>query len=128
MTWPQDWSITRSAPGRIRLGALLFLLVVVALGYLATKLGPPYWTYLNMVDPVKNAAMTMVTSRTSDERIRSELIRHAKENDLSLDSDNIDISHDGALLTVRVAWVAPVELPYYRYDLRFQIEERVPLR
>ena len=129
MTWPHGSSMHGSAPGKIRPGAVLFVLMVVALVYLATKFVPPYWTYLSMMDPVKSAAMTMATSRSSDDpRMRTELIRQASENGLTLDNDNIEISQDGSVLTVRLTWVAPVELPWYRYDLHFQIAERVPLR
>ena len=121
--------MNRSAPGKIRPGVVLFILVVAAVIYLATKFVPPYWTYLSMVDPVKNAAMTMVTSRnTDDSRARADLIRQAKENGLTLEKDDIEITQDGLMLTVRVSWVAPVDLPRYRYDLHFQLEERVPLR
>ena len=115
------------APGRVRLGAVLFILMAVAGIYLASKFGPPCWTYLSMKDPVKEAAMALVAS-TDENTVRAELIRRAQEQGITLDDEDIDITRDETMLTVRVAWVAPVELPRYRYDLRFRIEERVPLR
>ena len=119
--------MNRPAPGKIRLGVVLFILVVAAGIYLATKFVPPYWTYLSMQDPVKEAAVAVVTS--SDEpRARAELMRRAGDEGLALDENNIAIAREEGMLVVRVTWVAPVELPQYRYNLHFRIEERVPLR
>ncbi len=116
-----------SASGKISLKALLFILVVVAGIYLAIKLVPPYWSYLSMVDPVKEAAAALAM-RSDEARVRADLVRRAKEQDLTLEEANIEINRDGPMLLLRVSWVARVDLPRYRYDIPFQIEERVPLR
>jgi len=126
MAWSQGRGVDRWARGRIRLGALLCILVAAAAMYLAIKFVPPFWTYLSMQDPVKEAAMTMVASG-NEASVRADLIRQAAAQGLTLEDDNIDITQDGTILVVRITWVAPVELPRYRYDLRFRIEERVPL-
>jgi hypothetical protein len=55
-------------------------------------------------------------------------MRRAREQDLKLTEENIDIAREDGTLVVRVAWVARVELPRKSYDLSFRIEERVPLR
>ena len=125
--WCQARGINGSAPGKIRLGAVLLILVVAAAIYLAIKLAPPYWTYLSMKDPVKEAAMAIL-STTDEATMRADLIRRAQQQGLTLDDDNIDITRDNAMLVIRVTWVAPVDLPRYRHILRFRIEERVPLR
>ena len=127
MTWPHGSSRHGSAPGKIRPGVVLFVLVVVALIYLATKFVPPYWTYLSMTDPVKEGAMAMVSS-ADEQSVRADLIRRAKQQGLTLDDDSIDIIRNGSTVVVRVSWVTPVELPHYRYDIHFRVEERVALR
>lgn len=125
--WPQGRGVDGSAPGRIRLGALLFVLAAAAGIYLAINFIPPYWTYLSMQDPVKEAAMA-AAARGDEARVRADLIRRAKELDLTLEEDNIEITRDGPMLLIRVSWVARVDLPRYRYDIPFRVEERVPLR
>ena len=55
-------------------------------------------------------------------------MQNADAAGMSPSDDNIEISQDGTMLTVRLTWVAPVNLYWYRYDLHFQIAERVPLR
>ncbi len=106
---------------------MLFLLVVGGGIYLAAKFIPPYWIYLSMQDPVKEAAMGMAT-HGNEAKVRADLIYRAKEQGLSLDEDNIEISRDGAMAVVRVRWMARVDLPRYRYDLPFRVEERVLVR
>ncbi len=115
------------APGRIRLGVLLFILVVAAGVYLASKFIPPYWTYLSMQDPVKEAAMASVMA-AGEGRARADIIRRAQEQGLTLSEDNIEFRREGPMLVVRVTWVASVELPRYRYTIPFLVEERVRLR
>jgi hypothetical protein len=103
----------------------MFILVVAAGIYLAMKYVPPYWTYLSMQDPVKEAAMAAVT-QAGEASARSELIRRARDNGLDLEDENIQIIREGPILVVRVAWVTPVELPRYRHVIHFRIEQRVP--
>ena len=105
----------------------MFILVVVAGIYGAIKFVPPYWTYLSMKDPVKETAMAML-SAADEQSARADLIRRAKERGLTLDDDDIEIARNGSIVVVRVSWVTPVELPHYRYDIHFRVEERMALR
>ncbi len=115
------------APGKIRLGVVLLVLVVVVGIYLVIQFLPPYWTYLSMTDPVKEAAMAAVSS-PDEARTKAELVRRARIEGLALNEDNIEIVREEGMLVVRVTWVTPVELPRYRYNLHFRVEERIPLR
>jgi hypothetical protein len=127
--WPQGQGVDTWAPGKTRLGALFFILLVIAGIYLAIKFIPPYWTYLSMQDPVKEAAMTLAMQGGDEVKVRADLVRQAAAQGLAFDDDNIYIDRQGGvLLVVRVRWVARVDLPGLRYRIPFRIEERVPLR
>jgi hypothetical protein len=106
---------------------LLFVLVLILGVYLAIKFVPPYWTYLSMQDPVKEAAL-MLATRADEAKVRADLLRQAKEQGLAIDDNNIDIDRDGVMVVVRVAWATSVDLPGYRYTIPFRIESRVPQR
>ena len=112
-------------PGMTRLGILLGLLVLIGGIYLGTKFIPPYWAYLSMLDPVKESAMAMA-ARGDEERIRTNLIAKAKQLDVELDGENVEIVRDGNVVLVRVAWEVPVDLPRYRHTLRFHVESQSP--
>ena len=127
MVRPGRRGVSLMIPGKVTLGALVFVLVVVVGVYLAGKFIPPYWSYLSMQDPVKEAAMLAV-SGASEAAVRADIMRRAREQDLRLTEENIDIAREDGTLVVRVAWVARVELPRKPYDLSFRIEERIRLR
>jgi len=47
----------RDPAGLVRLKVLAVLLVLVGMGYVASKIIPPYWDYLSLHDPIKEAAI-----------------------------------------------------------------------
>ena len=47
----------QAPPGLSRLGTLIWLLLLAGGVYLGVKFVPPYWDYLSMLEPVKEAAM-----------------------------------------------------------------------
>ncbi len=110
--------------GVTRLRALLFLVVLIAIGYLAATLGPPYWTYFSMFDPVKEASLA-ATLPDGEQRARETLAYKARELGIELGEDgvSVDSTPDGEAV-VRVAWSVPVNLLWYRHTLRFDIERR----
>jgi len=107
---------------------LLFILVVVAAVYVAIMFIPPFWTYLSMQDPVKEAALTVVTTRDGEAAARADLLRKSRDLGLRLEDENIEIARVGQELVVRVTWVTPVDLPRYRHNLHFRVEQRVSAR
>ena len=127
MVRPGRREVNMMIPGKVTLGTSVFILVMVVGVYLAIKFVPPYWSYLSMQDPVKEAAMLAV-SGASEASVRADIMRRAREQDLRLTEENIDIAREDGTLVVRVAWVARVELPRKPYDLSFRIEERIRLR
>lgn len=107
---------------------MLFILVVGVVVYLAIVLVPPYWDYLSMQDPVRDAAVTAVTTRDGEVTARADILRKAREIGLRLQDENIEIVHEGQELVVRVSWVEPVDLGRYRYNLQFRVEQRISTR
>jgi hypothetical protein len=111
------------ARGAVRPGFVVFLLIVIVVGYLAVVFVPAYWTYFSMLDPVKEAAI-MAASPAGEEAARARLLREARQAGLALDEDAVEFVRLEAEQVVRVRWSVPVELPRYRYTLRFNIERR----
>jgi hypothetical protein len=113
-------------PGRINY-KLLFFLAVLGVGcFLAIKFIPPYWTYLSLQDPVKEAALGLGSRPGGEEAAREDLIRRAAQHGVALGAQNIEFVRDGSMMILRVRWSETVELPGYRVRIPFQIEQRVP--
>lgn len=104
---------------------LVTLAVLAGLVYFGTKLGPPYWNYLAMHDPVKEAAMAM-SRRVAEAEVRAGLIARARATDVVLEEENIEILQRGNFAVVRVNWEVPLDIPMYRRTLQFHIEQAVP--
>jgi hypothetical protein len=117
------WS--RAPRGEGRLGAYLTLLILLAGIYAGIKLVPPYWTYLGMQQPVKEAAL--LASRPNGEALAlQKIVTAGKEYDLELTEEQIEITITAETLTLRVTWEEPVEFFRYRKVLRFTVESSAP--
>ena len=115
----------RDPAGLVRLKVLVVLLILVGMGYVASKIIPPYWDYLSLQDPVKEAAIAYARQGKEAE-VRAELIARARHVGVALDEEKVDVGQEGNWVVVRVAWEVPLEIPMYRHTLRFRIEKTVP--
>ncbi len=115
----------RGASGLVSLKVLVTLLVLGGIGYVGVKLIPPYWEYLSLQDPVKEAAVAYARQGKEAE-VRTELIARAKSVGVALDEESVEIGQEGNLVVVRVTWEVPLDIPMYRRTLRFRIEKGVP--
>jgi hypothetical protein len=106
---------------------VVFLLIVVAIGYTAAAFVPPYWAYLSMMDPVKEAAFEAAGPR-GEESARKDLLARAVDLGVPLDEEGVQFSRVEAEQIIRVSWDVPVSLPIYQHTLHFQIEQRSLLR
>ena len=115
----------RHSSGFVSLKVLVVLLVLAGLGYVGMKLIPPYWDYLSLQDPVKEAAI-VYARQGKEAEVRAELITRARQIGIALDEERVDIGQEGNQIVVRVAWEVPLDIPLYRRSLRFRIEKWVP--
>jgi hypothetical protein len=115
----------RHASGFVRLKFLLGVVVLAGMGYLGIKIIPPYWDYLSMQDPVKEAAIAYARQGKEAE-VRTELIARARNVGVVLTEEQVDMGQEGNLVVVRVAWEVPLDIPMYRRTLRFRVEKGVP--
>jgi len=109
----------------VSLKVLMVLLVLGGLGYLGVKLIPPYWEYLSLQDPVKEAVVAYARHGKEAE-VRADLIARARQIGITLEEERVEIGQEGNLVVVRVAWEVPLDIPMYRRSLRFRIEHGVP--
>lgn len=115
----------RGPSGLVSFKVLLTVVILGGVGYLGVKLIPPYWDYLSLQDPVKEAAIAYARHGKEAE-VRTELMARARQIGITLDEERVEIGQEGTMIVVRVAWEVPLDIPVYRRTLRFSIEKQVP--
>jgi hypothetical protein len=109
-------SETRSGAGL--LGCFLWILVLLAGGYVAVKLGAPYVDYWRFRDAMQTQAE--LAAVVTDEGIRRSLAETAEQLDIPLEPREIHIRRERRTITIRAKWTREVVLPRYRRTLHFQ--------
>lgn len=104
--------------------ALAGFLAIVALIVAGFQVTPPILANYSFQDDLKNVAMTAGAnpSRT-DEEVRNDVLRKAKEHQLPIKPEQVTIQRIGSpgLMAVYVAteYSVPVNLPGYSFDMHF---------
>jgi hypothetical protein len=112
--------------GRGRLRLLVILSILAGLVYAGKLYGEPYWTYLSMFDPVKEAAMTAAARSGGPEKALEQLQARARAEGLELGEDAIQIIQNDSEVVVRANWDVPIDMILYPHTLHFSIEKRQP--
>lgn len=90
--------------------ALLGLLVVVIAGYLAYAFMPPYFAKYQFGDDVASIARFSGPSTKTEEDIREEVMKKAKENDIPVKPEQVQVSRDGQSVRIRAHYTYVVNL------------------
>jgi hypothetical protein len=103
--------------GRIK--ALLGFALVVAFGYAAWVVGPPYFANYQFQDDLNTEVRFMQNGGKSDDDIKAEVIKKALDAGFVLTPEQIRISRFNKSITVQVDYSVHVDLPGYSTDLQF---------
>ncbi|MBV9183069.1 MAG: DUF4845 domain-containing protein [Acidobacteria bacterium] len=99
------------------------IFVVVASAYLSIKLVPPYFESYQFRDAVKDEATRATYTTKSEADIRASVLRRAKDYDIPIAEDDIQVMRSGAqtngTIVIRAEYVVHVDLPGYPVDLHF---------
>jgi len=108
--------------GAVSFGCLLFLLIMIALGYVGLKVGEAYWKYFEAREKIREAMNWAATGDPKpEEEIIKRVITKTREVELELSVDDIRVQKRANTLTVIVNWVQEVEFPYYTLPLRMKV-------
>jgi hypothetical protein len=102
------------------LKAWVVLAVMFAVGFLAFKLFPPYVGNYNLHADTDNMAMQYTYAQGSTDAIRNDVIAKAKDHDIVLTEENVDVERTSAGVTIDVHYVVPVQLPGRLVELKFE--------
>lgn len=108
--------------GSIKL--LLGFLAIVGVAVAGFQIAPPLLTNYSFQDDLQNVAMVEgANTQKTNEDIRTDVLRKAKEHELQLEPKQVtvqDISTPGLKsVYITVDYSVPVNLPGYSFDMHF---------
>lgn len=102
---------------------ILVFAMLAALGLVAIKVIPPFFSNYEFEDSIKNEALQSTYSTRSEDDIRDSVIKHARDYDIALTPKQVRVSRTGGFgngnLLIEAEYSVPVELPGYSTTLNF---------
>ncbi len=96
------------------------LFLVVAAFYVAWMLVPPYFNEYQFEDAIaQEARYSAYNQQKTDQDIREAVAKKAREYDIPLTADQINVQRNGSELTIWAEYKIHVDLPLYPIDLKF---------
>jgi len=104
-------------------GCLVFLILLILLGFVGLKVGQGFWNYYNVREQVRDSLVWAVGSMQpkSEAEITQRVITNASGVGVQLSPRNIRISQTPQSLTITARWTEELEFPYYTYPLNFEV-------
>ncbi|MBI1955208.1 MAG: DUF4845 domain-containing protein [Acidobacteria bacterium] len=111
--------VNRSERGFFSFSAILGLLFLAALLFLAWKLLPPYINNYQLQSEIENLSRTATYNRTSESDIRNAILDRASELGIELDQRQVIVQKSVGAVNIAVHYEIPVNLLVREYVLTF---------
>jgi hypothetical protein len=102
-----------------RLKSLFGILLLVAGGYLAWKVLPPYFSNYRFEDACESEALINSYSTKTDTDIQNTLAAKARDYDIPLTADQINVTRNGSELAIWADYKVHIDMPLVPFDLNF---------
>jgi hypothetical protein len=90
--------------------ALLGLLVVILAGYIAFQFLPPYFSKYQFSDDVNSIARFSGPTTKTEEEIREEVMKKAREYELPLKAEQVMVTREGQSVNIKAHYTKVVSL------------------
>ena len=119
--------LIRNRHGKSRLGCLVWVLVLSAIGYYGLGIGQHYLAYYRMLDEIQSQAR--LAPGLDDGVIRRRLVIKADELDLPPDAHHVVIrrTERPREIMITTSWQVILEVPFYTRPVTFHPTSREPL-
>jgi hypothetical protein len=101
------------------LRAIVGIAVIVVAFYATFKLVPPYYSNYQLQDEVTAEARMNTYTQKSENDMREYIWRKAKEFDIPITREQINVQRDGQSVAIWVDYTVHVDFPGYPLDLQF---------
>jgi len=118
-----------SLSGKINVGCLFLILLLIAGGYVGFKFGRVYGAKYILNRKIFEIAGDVVKetgARTfpNERAIADAIIKEAEKLSVDISYDNIRIKREGESVTINVIWEGDVVLPKYTHHFIFEFEAK----
>lgn len=110
----------RRQDGFLTFSGILLLLVVAAIIFTAFKLLPPYIDNYRLQDSLENISRNATYNKMSDGEIRGLVKEEARQLEIPLEDNQIQVQRTGASVNIAVQYTVPVDLMVRQVELSFQ--------
>jgi hypothetical protein len=115
----RGWSCRRSQRGAGKLKSIIFLAILLLIGYSAVKIVPAYVTDYQLSDKMQEQARYAVVNRFTEDQIRDNIFRVVQELEIPAKREAIKVSANNAVVKISLEYTVPVDLFFYHLDLHF---------
>ncbi len=111
---------TRSERGFLSLSAIVSLLVLASLIFLAFKLLPPYINNYQLQDAIENVARQATYSPMTEQQIRDTVLDEAQEQGIELEPSQVAVRKGRGTVDIVVRYSVLVNLVAREVELSFE--------
>ncbi len=96
------------------------LFVLAATVYLCWKIAPAFFVNYQFEEEMDDTArMSALDARRTPEEIRAAVFEKAQSHDIPLKAEDIEVTKDGADVSISAPYVVHVDVPVSPFDLKF---------
>jgi hypothetical protein len=101
------------------LRAILGVVFIVVVVYGMWLLVPPYFYNYQLQDAIAEEARMNTYTQKSEEDMRDTIWRKAKELDIPIQREQVNVQREGGSVAIWVDYTVHVDLPGHPFDLQF---------
>ena len=117
----------RSGRGKIGLGTLLLLALLVAGIYFGFKLVPPYWEYYSLKEAARQGLVAASAPPYHDADAKDSVIEKAKRLGVPLGEGDVVFARDTTSVNIEFSWEREVSLPGHIQRFSFAVKDSEPI-
>jgi len=102
---------------------IFILLIVIVLVYAGIQYVPAYFASFQFNDFIREEVKFAFSSRKTVNAVRADVIKKAKELDISIMPDDIHITRRGPSFRLELEYRWPIDLKIYKHELIFHASE-----
>jgi len=95
------------------------VLVLVAMASVLLALAPVYYEDFQLRQYIQSIARDPRSATTPDDTLRSTVVTRARQLDLLIRPDEVQISHPAGKLELQIKYAVQMDFPLYQVDLHF---------